>query len=691
MNKPLTSNSSFLLCWWKRYCLNQSVVEFMFKNRSIGISLISAVAISSMSAWLAGDTDHGASRDAASAVYAASPETFSETLRGTSTETSSTETSSEDANAAFFRGDFETARAYCESLLKSADDKKKARICINLGACYFGMKQYSKAENWFNTALKLLDKVEEGESRSADQALSAADCRLGLAECHYMQGRSKTSLKEYASAMSLYEKALGPLHPETIPAIEGLAGSYYVQGDYDSALPLYEHVARIDLVHSGPASLRLGLSLNSLSEIYYQLNDCSMSRKFFEQALWIFKLDNAQRLLKAAEVGTAIGSSTDISSTTVGNTNTSRATADGTINGASPEKSDTAYGDATALDTMRRRINDVVMGTTGVPDIAKTSFDLLKQDAFDFTRRDFKMRANDFDNWRFSRRNAEETVFISIDPNVEQKALIICLHGLGLQSKSFKDFAEKITPFGYSVIALDVRGFGSFAMEKGLDKLDLDTGLEDLAASVSLFRAHNPKLPIVILGESMGGALALQLAAKHPELVNALVSAVPSGKRFKSTQTSLLVGFKLLEDKKKPIAIGKRVIEQSTEDESVRMVWMNDPGNRLQLSAEELMRFQNFMKDTEKYEKDIKTTPVIIFQGFKDHLVKSEGTIALYGALGTSQKDLVLVGDSEHLIFEEGQAPDDIVRMLAGWLDSHIAPGKMSASSQNSATAAPTR
>lgn len=638
-----------------------------------------------MSACLAGDTEYGAHAFAVSAVYAASAET------------SSTETSREDANAAFFRGDFETARAYCESLLKSADEKDKARICINLGACYSGMKQYSKAENWFNAALKLLEKIRGEDAGSTAKTLSAADCRLGLAECHYMQGRSKTSLKEYASAMSLYEKALGPLHPETIPAIEGLAGSYYVQGDYNSARPLYEHVARIDLVHAGPTSLRLGLSLNSLAEIYYQLNDCSMSRKFFEQALWIFKLDNAERLLNAVETGTAAGSSTTagsstaISGTTVRNTNTSGATTNSTTSDVSAGVSDTAHGDATALDTMRRRINDVVMGTTGVPNIAKTSFDLLKQDDFDFTRRDSKMRANDFDNWRISRRNAEETVFISLDPGVEQKGLIICLHGLGLQSKSFKDFAEKITPFGYSVIALDVRGFGSFAMEKGLDKLDLDTGLEDLAASVSLFRAHNPKLPIIILGESMGGALALQLAAKHPELVNALVSAVPSGKRFKSTQTNLLVGFKLLEDKKKPIAIGKRVIEQSTEDESVRMVWMNDPGNRLQLSAEELVRFQNFMKDTEKYVKDIKATPVIIFQGFKDHLVKSEGTIALYGALGTSQKDLVLVGDAEHLIFEEGQAPDDIVRMLAGWLDSHLSPGKLSAFSKNFATAAPAR
>jgi len=553
------------------------------------------------------------------------------------------------ANAAFFSGNFEAASEYCLHLLgvihgkgaksASADPSEEmvevssasdARILINLGSCFLGMKQYARAEKWFEHAEKVLDKA-----KSTD-ALAIADCKLGLAECHYMQGRGKQSLKDYSGAVESYQKTLGLMHPDVVPAVEGLAGSYYIEGDFKSALPLYEHVARIDLAEKGPTDLRTGLSLNSLAEIYYQLNDCENSRKMFEQAFWIFKKHNADRLLRQAET-------------------VSSGTAD------------------TDAATMRKRINDVVLGTTNLPDIAGETLNLLKSDDFDGRQMSFEMRPKNFENWRVARRNVEESLFISIDPSVNQKGILVCLHGLGLNSKSFKDFSAKITPFGYGVIALDVRGFGSFAMEKGLDKLDLDTGLEDLAASVSLIKAHSPGLPIIVLGESMGGALAVQLAAKHPELVNALISAVPSSKRFKSTQTNLLVGLKLIEGKKKPIEIGKRVIEQSTADESVRAVWMNDPGNRLQLSAEELVRFQNFMKETEKVAKDVKAIPAIIFQGFRDHLVKPEGTIALYGALGTPQKDLVLVGDSEHLIFEEGQAPDDIVRMLAGWLDSHIA------------------
>jgi alpha-beta hydrolase superfamily lysophospholipase len=552
-----------------------------------------------------------------------------------------------EATRQFQNRNYESASAFCLRLLRKQygndavsankepgerlagliSDNKGIRACINLGACYFEMKQYARAERWFELARKILDKTEGSDS------MFVADCKLGLAECHYVQGRAKQSIRLYSEALDAYQKHFGLMHPEIVSAMEGLAGGYYSQGDFDSALPLYEHIARIDLIESGPTSLRTGLSLNSLAEVYYQLNDCENSRKMFEQAFWIFKKQNSERILSEFE----------------------------------------ASSNATASATVKKRINDVVLGTTNLPDIEKVTVELLKTEDFDGARVQFDMRPRDFNNWQVGRRNDEESLFISIDPTVEPKGILVCLHGLGLNSKSFKDFAAKITPFGYGVIALDVRGFGSFAMEKGLDKLDLETGLEDLAASVSLIRAHRPGVPIIVLGESMGGALALQLAAKHPELVDALISAVPSSKRFKSAQTNLLVGFKLIESKKKPIEIGKRVVEQSTADESVRAVWINDPGNRLQLSAEELLRFQNFMKETEKIAKDVKAIPAIIFQGFRDHLVKPEGTIALYGALGTSQKDLVLVGDSEHLIFEEGQAPDDIVRMLAGWLDSHIA------------------
>ncbi len=539
----------------------------------------------------------------------------------------------DEANKAFFTGDYAAARSALQRMLKvegsSSEKSEDARLFINLGILTLALNDAEKGLDYFGQAKKLLDK------QSQPKPLDSADCLMGLAECQYAVGQTKLASRNYSEALSLYQKHLGRWHPDSIPALEGLAGCHYLDNNFDIALSLYEHVARIDLKQWGPEHPRVGLSINNLAEIKYKLDDCSSSRAYYEQALWIFKKCALDRLMKKMEA----------------------------------EQSTLSEAERTVR---QKRIVDFVMGTKAPPAIAERTFNLLKDKDFDSTKATFALRPKEFDSWSVGRRGAEETLYVSIDASVPQKGTIVCLHGLGLHSKSFSGFADKINPFGYSVIGLDVRGFGSFAMEKGLDRLDLDSGLEDLAASVSLFRDHSPNTPIFVLGESMGGALAVQLAAKYPDYVTGLVSAVPSGRRFKSASTGLLVGIKLLEDKNKPIEIGKKIIEQSTVNQQLRDVWMNDPGARLKLSAEELVRFNEFMNQTEKVAREIKQTPVIIFQGFKDHLVKPEGTIALYGALATPQKDLVLVGDREHLIFEEGQSPNDIVRMLAAWLDCHL-------------------
>ncbi|MBX9691092.1 MAG: lysophospholipase, partial [Cyanobacteria bacterium] len=46
-------------------------------------------------------------------------------------------------------------------------------------------------------------------------------------------------------------------------------------------------------------------------------------------------------------------------------------------------------------------------------------------------------------------------------------AAIVCVHGLGLENRAFKNTAEALNKRGYVVYALDVRGFGSWTMTKG--------------------------------------------------------------------------------------------------------------------------------------------------------------------------------------------------------------------------------
>ena len=68
----------------------------------------------------------------------------------------------------------------------------------------------------------------------------------------------------------------------------------------------------------------------------------------------------------------------------------------------------------------------------------------------------------------------------------------------------------------------------------------------------------------------------------------------------------------------------------------------------------------------------IKDTPVLMFQGVRDLLIRPEGTIRLFKQIAGEDKDLILMGKSQYLLFEQGQFDNNTMQDLVDWLDSHL-------------------
>ncbi|MDR3613597.1 MAG: alpha/beta fold hydrolase [Candidatus Obscuribacterales bacterium] len=255
------------------------------------------------------------------------------------------------------------------------------------------------------------------------------------------------------------------------------------------------------------------------------------------------------------------------------------------------------------------------------------------------------------------------------DQTVEPWAALLCIHGLGLHKESFAPLGKRLSALGIATYAMDVRGFGSWMNTKEHKQVDFEQTMRDVLASLKAMRQAHPDLPIVILGESMGGAIALQAAALYPDEIDGLVSCVPSGDRFGNKSTSMKVAMAYVRSPNKPIAIGKKIVKQASSDQELRQDWSDDAQARLELSPRELMQFQLFMNQNLVRAKDIRTTPTLIVQGANDRLVKPQSTIDIFNAVTATQKDLLLLGNSEHLIFEKGQFNDHVVDVLTSWID----------------------
>ncbi|UTI63693.1 alpha/beta fold hydrolase [Paraconexibacter antarcticus] len=101
---------------------------------------------------------------------------------------------------------------------------------------------------------------------------------------------------------------------------------------------------------------------------------------------------------------------------------------------------------------------------------------------------------------------------------------LVLLHGLATTGVIWT-WLRPYLPAGLEIVALDVPGFGD-AAPAGRGFV-----LDDVADRVAEAIGDHTGAPVDLVGHSMGGAVALVLADRHPELVRGLVLAAPAGLR----------------------------------------------------------------------------------------------------------------------------------------------------------------
>lgn len=259
-----------------------------------------------------------------------------------------------------------------------------------------------------------------------------------------------------------------------------------------------------------------------------------------------------------------------------------------------------------------------------------------------------------------------------VPKGIQPKAVLLCVHGLGLNSDSYKEFGKQMQNDGIACFAVDVRGFGTWIKLKSKEKCDFKSCIDDVVQALRVLHTAYPNRPVFILGESMGGAIAMRVTAEHQDLVDGLISSVPSGDRFHTTKNELRVALHMVTFRpNKPIDVGTGVIKDATDSAAEAAKWRNDPFNRLKLTSKELMQFQRFMNENHKTARNIDRVPVLFLVGLKDQLVKPEGTRELYNEIQSSDKKLVTIRSAEHLIFENHKISPDLKKVVVSWLLEH--------------------
>lgn len=107
------------------------------------------------------------------------------------------------------------------------------------------------------------------------------------------------------------------------------------------------------------------------------------------------------------------------------------------------------------------------------------------------------------------------------------RARCLLVHGLGEHSGRYRHVAEILNRCCLTVWALDYRGHGRAGGPRGHCGAFREL-VDDVDRVLTRMQRDAPPLPVILLGHSLGGLIALAYALDHPQRLRAVVASSPA-------------------------------------------------------------------------------------------------------------------------------------------------------------------
>ena len=249
-----------------------------------------------------------------------------------------------------------------------------------------------------------------------------------------------------------------------------------------------------------------------------------------------------------------------------------------------------------------------------------------------------------------------------MEHNPDRPQTVLLLHGLGASCESWQLQIPELERAGYRVIAPDTRGFGRSSYPGG------GISFTRIAGDIAALMERLGTGPVSVVGISMGGVIALQLALDYPELVDQLVLVNTfASLRPKSLTVWLyfvwrfilihLIGFST-----QARAVTKRIFpkpdQETLRQELYREIMQANPSAYRSVMGA-LARF-----DVSKRLDEIQA-PTLILTGECDTTVPPHNQAILLEKIPNARQ--VIVADSGHAMTAE--QPEEFNRLLLEFLN----------------------
>jgi pimeloyl-ACP methyl ester carboxylesterase len=254
-----------------------------------------------------------------------------------------------------------------------------------------------------------------------------------------------------------------------------------------------------------------------------------------------------------------------------------------------------------------------------------------------------------------------------------KKVPILLVHSLWNNSRSWDSPGRSVMNYlatnGYDVYALDLRGMGKSerplppADYNSIHLLDRVKDVEAVASYIKNDTKNTTHRPPVVLGYSQGGALTGVLAASRPDLVSGVgLFSVPANGFILPLKYQILAGELVAngEDHFLPVPDDIRELDFGVDPVTGRPTISNEAFEaHYALQEEDSVQATLELASPEFYQAAITPSwakikgPALVVDGALDLTVGEESATALYNALGSKNKNLIIFKRNAHAWFLE--------------------------------------
>lgn len=262
--------------------------------------------------------------------------------------------------------------------------------------------------------------------------------------------------------------------------------------------------------------------------------------------------------------------------------------------------------------------------------------------------------------------------------NSRRKGLVAMIHGYTSESSWLCELnAVALAKAGYLVCALDLQGHGF--SEGPRDHIpDIQPLVHDCLQFLDSARAHHPKLPHFLYGESLGGALAILVCLQQRTAWKGLILSGPMcevSRKFKPVwPLEKLLPIAAFIAPSWRISITQPPACRSCREDWKRRLVERSPnrqtsGRPTAASALQLLRVCDVIRSNGHGLE----LPLLILQGGDDRICDPDGAKALFESAASKDKSLkVFPGMWHQLIGEPNDSAEMVFNVMLSWIEARV-------------------